>query len=128
MKRIFICIFLIFFSLIVRAEFVNTYTDANEKNWVDTTSIEGTGNLRRIYEIRNFRTIQSPKPGFEHLSKMHVYEFNCKDKTFKVLMTIAFEKHQGAGRPIFKDDIPTPNYMPVRSGGSVSEAMRITCK
>ena len=128
MINIFIYIFLFTFSLCAKAEFINTYTDSNEKTWVDTSSIEGTGNIRRIYEIRNFRTIQTPKPGFEHLSKLHIYEFNCRDNTFKVIMTVAFEKHQGAGKLIFKDDIPTPSYTAVRSGSSTYEAMKIACK
>jgi hypothetical protein len=119
---------LFFISFSASAEFINTFTNSNEKTWIDTTSIEGTGNIRRVHEMRNFRTQQIPKVGFEHLSKLHVYEFKCKEKTFKVLMTVAFEKHNGAGRPVFKDDIPTPTYTSVKPEGSVHKAMQITCK
>lgn len=110
------------------AEYVNTYTDGKQRAWVDPSSKEGSGNIRRIMELINFKDRQAPKPGFEYSSIIYQYQFDCKQKSFKVLMSIAFEKHQGQGRVIFRDDTPTPNYVGVRDGGSVYEALALACK
>ena len=114
-------------SLNVSAEYVNTFTNSSEKDWVDTSTKEGIGNIRRISELRNFKEVQIPKQGFEHYSKLHVYEFNCSQRTFKVLFTAAFEKHHGAGKAVFRDDTPTPTYIQLRDGTSSYEAMKIAC-
>lgn len=118
---------LLFASFNISAELINTYTSSSEKDWVDTSTKEGSGNIRRIWELRNFREVQIPKVGFEHLSKLHTYEFDCNQKTFKVLFTAAFEKHQGKGKMVFRDDTPTPTYIALREGTSSFEAMKIAC-
>jgi hypothetical protein len=46
----------------------------------------------------------------------------------KVLMSVAFEKHQGQGRVIFRDDTATPSYMGIKDGSSVYDALIIACR
>lgn len=110
------------------AEFVNTYTDGRQRAWVDTSSKEGSGSIRRIMEMINYKDKQAPRPGLEYASMIYQYQFDCSKKTFKVLMSVAFEKHQGQGRQIFRDDTPTPNYVGIRDGSSVYEAFAIACR
>ena len=128
MKKFIISTFLVIFCFPVHAEFVNTLTDGKQRVWVDTTSKEGTGNIRRIMELINYKDRQIPKQGFEYYSIIYQYQFDCNKKSFKVLMSIAYEKHQGQGRVIFRDDVPTPTYMGVRDGSSVYEALALACK
>jgi hypothetical protein len=110
------------------AEFVSTYTDGKQKAWVDTSSKEGSGNIRRIMELINYKDKQVPRPGFEYSSMLYQYQFDCKQKSFKVLMSVAFEKHQGQGRVIFRDDTATPSYIGIKDGSSVYEAFVIACR
>jgi hypothetical protein len=123
-----VAISLLAISTSAYADFVSTYTDGKQKAWVDTSSKEGSGNIRRIMELINYKDKQAPRPGLEYSSMIYQYQFDCKQKSFKVLMSVAFEKHQGQGRQIFRDDTPTPNYVAVRDGGSVYEALVIACK
>ncbi len=127
-KRKLISTVLIFLSLSSHAEFINTYTDGNQRAWVDTTSKEGAGNIRRIMELINYKVKRAPKPGLEHSSIIYQYQFECNKKTFKVLMSVAYEKHQGQGRQIFRDDTPTPSYFGIKDGTSVYEAFAIACR
>ena len=117
-----------FISLSSHAQFINTYTDGRQKVWVDPSSKEGTANIRRIMELINYKDKQAPKPGLEYHSIIYQYQFDCTKKAFKVLMSVAYERHQGQGRIIFKDDTPTPNYMGVKDGSSVYEALGIACR
>jgi hypothetical protein len=110
------------------AQFISTYTDGRQKVWVDPSSKEGTGNIRRIMELINYKDKQAPKPGLVYYSIIYQYQFDCNRKAFKVLMSVAYEKHQGQGRVIFRDDTPTPNYMGIKDGSSVYEALAIACK
>jgi hypothetical protein len=110
------------------AEFINTYTDGKQRAWIDTSSKEGTGNIRRIMELINYKDKQSPRSGLEYTSMIYQYQFDCNKRAFKVLMSVAFEKHQGQGRQIFRDDTPTPNYIGVKDGNSVYEAFTIACR
>ncbi len=116
------------FALPSYAEFINTYTDGKQRAWIDTSSKEGSGNIRRIMELINFKDKQAPRPGLEYASIIYQYQFDCNKRAFKVLMSVAFEKHQGQGRQIFRDDTPTPNYMGVKDGNSVYEAFAIACR
>lgn len=110
------------------AQYINTYTDGKLKAWIDPSSKEGSGNIRRIMELVNYKDKQVPKPGFEYQSIIYQYQFDCSKRTFKVLMSVAFEKHQGQGRLIFRDDTATPNYMGIKDGSSVYEALTIACR
>ena len=116
------------YSLQAHAEWVPVYNDSSESDYADTSTIAGTGDIRQITQLRNFKYVQTPKAGFEHLSKFHVYEFRCSQKTFKVLLTVAYEKTNGQGRPIFKDDIPTPTYETFKPNTATAETWKLACK
>ncbi len=124
----FIYIAMIAMSVPAHAEFINTYTDGKQRAWIDTSSKEGSGNIRRIMELINFKDRQAPRAGLEHTSMIYQYQFDCNKRAFKVLMSVAFEKHQGQGRQVFRDDTPTPNYIGVKEGTSVYEAFTIACR
>lgn len=109
------------------AQFINTLTDNKQKVWVDPSSKEGTGNIRRIMELINYKDKQTQQ-GLMYSSIIYQYQFDCNEKLFKVLMSLAFEKHNGQGRIIFRDDIATPSYQRIKAGSSVYEALAITCK
>lgn len=122
------CVFLMLFCSHSHAQFINTLTDGKQKVWVDPSSKEGTGNIRRIMELVNYKDKQKPKQGLEYASIIYQYQFDCNKKVFKVLMSVAYEKHQGQGRVIFRDDTATPTYVSIRDGSSVYEAHAIACK
>ncbi len=124
----FLLFALVAFPAPTYAEFINTYTDGRQSAWIDTSSKEGSGNIRRIMELVNYKNRQVPKPGFEYLSIIYQYQFDCNKRAFKVLMSVAYEKHQGRGRVVFRDDTPTPSYAGVRDGSSIYEALVIACK
>lgn len=126
-KHIFFS-FLMIFCLHTHAEYVATLTDGKQKAWVDTSSKEGTGNIRRIMELINYKEKQIPKQGLEYYSIIYQYQFDCSKKVFKVLMSVAFEKHQAQGKAIFRDDTATPTYMGIRDGSSIYEAHAIACR
>ncbi len=126
--RNFILLSLIAYTVPSYADYVNTYTDGKQRAWIDKSSKEGSGNIRRIMELINYKDKQVPKPGFDYASMIYQYQFDCNKRTFKVLMSVAFEKHQGLGRQIFRDDTPTPTYVGVKDGTSVYEAFAIACR
>ena len=119
---------LIAVTLPTYAEFISTYTDGKQRAWVDTSTKEGSGNIRRIMELINYKDKQAPRSDLVYASMLYQYQFDCSKRTFKVLMSVAFEKHQGQGRQIFRDDTPTPTYIGVKDGTSVYEALVIACK
>ena len=123
---VFISFILIYSS--AYAQYINTYTDGKQRAWVDPSSKEGSGNIRRIMELVNYKDKQIPKPGFEYQSIIYQYQFDCSKRVFKVLMSVAFEKYQGQGRVIFRDDTATPSYMGIKDGSSVYEALIIACR
>jgi hypothetical protein len=125
---LFLHFFLYLFCPPANAQYINTYTDGKQKAWVDPSSKEGSGNIRRIMELVNYKDKQIPKPGFEYQSIIYQYQFDCSKRAFKVLMSVAFEKHQGQGKVIFRDDTATPSYSGIKDGSSVYEALVIACR
>lgn len=125
---IFILSIFIVFPISANPQMINTYTDGKQRAWIDTTSKEGSGNIRRVMELVNYKDRQAPKAGLEYMSMIYQYQFDCNKRAFKVLMSVAFEKHQGQGRQIFRDDTPTPTYVGIKDGTSVYEAHAIACK
>ena len=132
MSTFFIAIFIlsifIVFPISANSQMINTYTDGKQRAWIDTTSKEGSGNIRRVMELVNYKDRQALKAGLEYMSMIYQYQFDCNKRAFKVLMSVAFEKHQGQGRQIFRDDTPTPTYVGIKDGTSVYEAHAIACK
>lgn len=127
-KIVFILSIFIVFPISANPQMINTYTDGKQRAWIDTTSKEGSGNIRRVMELVNYKDRQAPKAGLEYMSMIYQYQFDCNKRAFKVLMSVAFEKHQGQGRQIFRDDTPTPTYVGIKDGTSVYEAHAIACK
>ena len=127
-RAIFILSIFIVFPISANPQMINTYTDGKQRAWIDTTSKEGSGNIRRVMELVNYKDRQAPKAGLEYMSMIYQYQFDCNKRAFKVLMSVAFEKHQGQGRQIFRDDTPTPTYVGIKDGTSVYEAHAIACK
>ena len=125
---IFILSIFIVFPISANPQMINTYTDGKQRAWIDTTSKEGSGNIRRVMELVNYKDRQALKAGLEYMSMIYQYQFDCNKRAFKVLMSVAFEKHQGQGRQIFRDDTPTPTYVGIKDGTSVYEAHAIACK
>ena len=127
-KLIFILVIFMAFPISANPQMINTYTDGKQRAWIDTSSKEGSGNIRRVMELVNYKDRQALKAGLEYMSMIYQYQFDCNKRAFKVLMSVAFEKHQGQGRQIFRDDTPTPTYVGIKDGTSVYEAHAIACK
>ncbi len=73
------------------AEWIKTFSSTSETDYVDNASVTGSGNIKKITELRNYQQTQVSKSGYRYLSKFHVYEFKCIEKTAKVLLTVAYE-------------------------------------
>jgi hypothetical protein len=119
---------LLFISLPSYAEYINTFKDERHVVWLDTSSKQGTRNIRTINELINYRDKQIEKPGLEYYSIVYQYQFDCSKNVFKVLKSVAFEKWQGQGRAVFRDDTETPTYMGVKKDSSVYKALVYACK
>ncbi len=78
-------------------------------------------------ELINYKDEQT-MGGMRYKSIIYQYQFDCNNKTFKVLMSVGFEGHQGQGRAVFRDDTPTPNYVGIKDGSSVYGALTTACK
>ncbi len=75
--------YLFFCCSIANAQFINTYTDGNQKAWIDLSSKEGSGNIRRIMELVNYKHKQTFKPGYEYFSIIYQYQFDCRKNHLK---------------------------------------------
>jgi len=60
-------------------------------------------------------------------TKFHLYQFQCREGTFKVLYTQTRQNNMGKGAGVFEDSIPTPTYTGIREGTSVYQLWRIAC-
>lgn len=127
MKRLLATTLLSLACFAANAEWIRVESNADETRYVDSSSIEGKGNIRKITELRNFQQTQVSKSGYRYLSKYHVLEFKCSEKTMKVLLTVAYESINGKGKGVFKDDVPTPTYESFNLQSSTAASLKIAC-
>jgi len=106
---------------------IKVFEESNEKDYYNPKGIFIDGNIAQIVELRDFSVEQMDGGKYIYKTKFHLYQFQCREKTFKVLYTQTRQNNMGKGAGVFEDSVPTPTYTGVREATSVYQLWRIAC-
>ena len=83
--------------------------------YVDHTTARKSGSRIQIFTITDLKEPNATARGRQYLSKKALLEFDCSQRTFKVLQDSWYTKRMGLGEPVFQSDSGPQGPYPVQS-------------
>ena len=74
--------------------------------YVDTATIRRNGNLVKMWDLRDFKTIQTTASGASFLSSKAQNEYDCKEEKMRLLAFSWFSGQMGRGKVVFSHSDP----------------------
>jgi len=113
MKRLLMGLMLVITAGTASAEW--TFADANDDyiQYVDRATIRKSGNLVKMWGLRDFKTMQKSGAGDSYLSSKAQLEYDCKEEKARILAFSWFSGQMGNGNVVvsnFDTDIWTPIF------------------
>ena len=94
---------------------------------VDRATIRRNGNLVKMWDLKDYKTVQKSAAGKSYLSSKTQREFDCKEETSRQLAFTWFDGQMGNGKVVYSIGNARGEWEPI-SPGSVGEALwKIAC-
>ena len=95
--------------------------------YVDTATIRRNGNLVKMWELIDYKTVQKAADVSPFLSMKSQQEYDCKEERTRMLAFTTFDRKMGSGKVVFSDGNARGEWAPVQPE-SIGELMwKIAC-
>ena len=127
MKRLLLGLILLVTATVASAEWTVAERDDELILYVDKATIRRNGNLVKMWDLADYKTVQkSAAAGEYYLSGKVQMEYDCKEEKKRLLAFTNFSGKMGSGKVVYSDSFPG-KWSPI-SPGSVGEALwKIAC-
>jgi hypothetical protein len=127
MNKSIICILLTIFSTGVMAEWVLVGKSNTGNAYVDLATIRKAGNKITIWSLDDHPAIQQIPSAGKYLSARIQYDFDCENKTKKVIALVLYSANMGGGKVVFNARDSSRKYEPVSSGSIDEGRLKLVC-
>ena len=126
MKRLLLGLMLLVTATAASAEWI--FADANDESiqYVDRATIRRNGNLVKMWDMVNYKTVQGGAVGYSYLSSKAQSEYDCKEERFRLLALNLFDGQMGSGKVVISDSTPGP-WAPISPGSRGEIVWKIAC-
>lgn len=83
--------------------------------YIDPTTARKSGSRIQIFVITDLREANATARGRQYFSKKALLEFDCNQRSFKVLQDTWYTRRMGQGEPVFQTDGKPEGPFPVQS-------------
>ncbi len=126
MKRLLLGLMLLATATAASAEWTRVYDNDQLIHYVDRATIRRNGNLVKMWELMDFKTVQKDAADKSFLSIKAQSEYDCKEEKSRILAFTWFDGKMGSGKVVVSGTDPS-KWSPT-APESVAEAMwKIAC-
>ena len=127
MKRLLMGLMLLVTAGAASAEW--TIVDGGDRfiHYVDRETIRRNGNLVKMWDLKDYLTVQKSATGFSYLSDKAQQEYDCKEEKSRLLAFTDFSGQMGNGNVVYSNGNVRDEWSPIQPE-SVGEAKwKIAC-
>ena len=95
--------------------------------YFDPTTARRSGSRVQVFTITDLKEPNATARGRQYFSKKALLEFDCGQRTFKVLQDTWHTRRMGQGEPVFQTDGPAQGPYPVQSDSPSELFWRAAC-
>ena len=125
MNRLLMGLMLLVTATAASAEWTVASGDDDVIQYVDKGSIRRNGNLVKMLDLIDFKTVQTVS-GDSYLSDKAQSEYDCKEEKVRTLALIFFSGQMGNGKVVYSDS-DTMKWIPVPPGSFGATLWKIAC-
>jgi hypothetical protein len=128
MTRLFLMILLVLSSGPAYAEWIKAATD-NEKAmtiYVDPDTVRRKGDLVKIWELLDYKTVQKTYMGESYLSVKVQHEYDCAEERHRPLAFLDYSGNMGHGSVVYSDS-DEDKWTPVAPGSVGLTLWKFAC-
>ena len=128
MKRLLIGLMLLMTAGAANAEWTLIGSSGDEFiQYVDLATIRRNGNLVKMWDLADFKTVQKSAAGESYLSNKIQTEYDCKEEKSRSLAFTWFSGKMGSGKVVVSNGNVRDEWSPI-GPGSIAEALwKIAC-
>ena len=98
----------------------------NFTTYVDLTTISKAGDGVKMWELRNYKTVQR-LAGNKYLSQKTQVEYDCRKEQSRSLAFSQFSERKGKGQVVFTSSKSGNKWLPVKPGSVARTLWKIAC-
>ena len=105
-----------------------TQSDGNDRliQYVDRATIRKSGNLVKMWNLRNYKTVRT-LAGYSILSSKEQSEYDCKEEKSRLLAVIWFDGQMGNGKVVVSNGNVRGEWSPIEPGSVGETKWKIAC-
>ena len=126
MKRLLIGLMLLVTATAATAEWTGVGGNDNYIQYADRATIRRNGNLVKMWDLADFKTVETV-PGYFHLSSKAQSEYDCKEEKSRTLAFTWFSAQMGSGNVVYNTSETSMKWEPIALGSIGETLWKIAC-
>jgi hypothetical protein len=94
--------------------------------YADPATIQKADNLAKMWDLLDFKTVQSRPYGTPYMSQKTRQEYDCRDQRVRILEVLRYAENMGKGEEARVDADPE-EWKPVPAGGTAATLREVAC-
>jgi hypothetical protein len=95
--------------------------------YVDIQSIRKKGNIVEMWDLYDYKTLQTNYNGSKYFSSIHLQEYDCEEDTTRGLRSIDFSANMRGGNVVYMTEYPEPTLSQNSPGSLGAEIWKFAC-
>ena len=125
--KLLIAALLAVFSTSVMAEWTRVGGSDIYDTYADLSTIRKSGDKVKMWNLIDFKAVQTA-PGPRHLlSILSQYEYDCKEETAKLLAHTWYSKNMGAGEVVYSSGNADARFEPIVPRSELDTFFKVAC-
>jgi hypothetical protein len=104
------------------ADFNDTSTD-----YADRTTIRKAGDLVRMWDIADYKTVNVGPDGKQYMSMKRQHEYDCRNEKARTLLLSVYTGHMGGGEVVYSRSDPDDQWEPVPPETMLESLWKVAC-
>ena len=126
MNRLLLGLMLLLTATAVRAEWSPASDNDQFIQYVDTATIRRNGNLVKMWDLVDFKTVQTVS-GVFYFSDKSQREYDCKEERSRTLAFAWFDGKMGYGKVVYSDNDISMKWAPIQPESTGEALWKIAC-
>jgi hypothetical protein len=127
MRRILLIMVLLMTAIAVRAEWTRVGENDDSIQYVNRATIRRNGNLVKMWNLVDFKTVKKSALGVSYLSQKTQKEYNCKEEKHLFLAFSWFDGKMGDGNVVLRNGNVRDEWEPIQPESAGEVLWKIAC-